>query len=140
MIYPVPKPPVKRKPKKPLRARSRSKRVPPPMAGKPTRVRDEAHLERIRDMRCACLGIDPTAECGGWGMTGRCEASHVTNRSWGGGDDEVIPLCPAHHRKCAYSWHVLGRARFGLRYGFSAAKLARALYDETLKSRGLATP
>lgn len=149
---PVPKPP-KRKPKarRPMQRHSAKKRQPVPYAAaavpKGERVRDPEHLDRVRWLPCSCSAMD-AEHCGGWPHSwgsGRAvvtlsEAAHVTNKGWGGGDDTVIALCPNHHRLLACSWHVAGRVRFQKMFGFNAAKLARSLYDETLRLRGKSTP
>lgn len=157
---PKPKPKPKKRPK-PMKRKSATKRTPPPQPAaaipKGERIRDPEHVEIIRRQQCVCAEKD--LRCGGWQpqqrgpwwkpedqfsgfglLIVRSEAAHVTNRGWGGGDNEVIPLCPNHHRLLACSWHVAGRARFQRMFKFDAAKLAAALYDETLRLRGLATP
>jgi len=146
---PKPKPSPKKRPK-PMARRSKTKRSPDSYAGtapKEQRIRDPEHLERVRAMPCVVaplVGLESSRKCGGWNLKQmECalnEAAHVTNRGWGGDDSEVIPLCPNHHRLLACSWHVAGRKRFEAMFGFSAAALARKLYDDTLALRGKATP
>lgn len=146
MIHPVPKPkPKPKKRRKPIARKSTKKRQPVAYEAaaipKGERVRDEGHLDRLRHTFCACYWVD-NGNCGGWRGPNPMpsEAAHVTNRGWGGGDDEVIPLCPNHHRLLACSWHVAGRKRFEAMFKISAKALARRLYDQTLASRGKATP
>jgi hypothetical protein len=152
MIHSVPKPkPKPKKRPKPMARKSRTKRQPPTYEAaaipKGERVRDPEHIERVQARMCACSILDGQ-HCGGWitrwwqpgERTILSEASHVTNKGWGGGDNEVIPLCPNHHRLLACSWHVAGRRRFERMFGFNAAALAARLYDQTLALRGKATP
>jgi len=154
MIHPVPKPtPKPKKKRKPMARKSATKRQPPRYEAaavpKGERVRDPEHIERVRGYECACRSTD-AEHCGGWrgGFVGFqwvyelpvSEAAHVTNRGWGGGDNEVIPLCPNHHRLLACSWHVAGRKRFERMFKLSATRLATALYDQTLALRGKVTP
>jgi hypothetical protein len=152
---PVPKPERKVKPKKglrkarkPMTRKSATKRQPVAYEAaaipKGERIRDPAHLDRVRSMICVAAPAD-MEHCGGWSLyqvqqSTPTEACHVTNQGWGGGDDETFPACPNHHRLLACSWHVAGRKRFEKMVGASMSKLAAVLYDETLALRGKGTP
>lgn len=133
-----------------MRSRSATKRPPVQYEAaavpKNERVKDPEHLDRVRAMPCQCSFTHP-AECGGWSdeqlkLGHPSEAAHLDNKGWAkeAGDDRVLNICPNHHRKKAYSWHVAGRKRFQEKYGWNAEKHSIALYDETLRLRGKETP
>lgn len=102
----------------------RQKRLEPRRKGKPTprikpgRVGNPKHLAWIASLPCCVCGARPV------------EVHHIRDGQVGtgqrAGDDETIPLCPAHHRLGPDAFHSAPRS-WEERFGTQREHLARIL-------------
>jgi hypothetical protein len=78
--------------------------------------KNPAHLARVAQLECA-VSDDWGHECGG-----RITCHHPIGIEWRGmsqkaKDEEVIPLCEAHHQHSRNAIHLMGRKPWEQKYG-----------------------
>jgi len=78
--------------------------------------KNSAHLARIAQLRCA-VAAKWAHEC-----SGRTTCHHPIGVEWRGmghkaKDEEVIPLCEAHHQHSRNAIHLMGKKPWEQKYG-----------------------
>jgi hypothetical protein len=112
---------------------------PDPTARRFEKTRDEAHLERVRQMTCAIRG--KTTRVTRWRgvypdrkqiteeyqhvCSGPVAAHHVENKARGGHDHQTVPLCTAAHDELHYCGEKTFAAKWGVSLELEAEKLSR---------------
>ena len=84
------------------------------------RIESRGHLQWIRGRNCCVANADfgPGAIV----CSGTMDAHHVRTRGAGGGDEQVVPLCRAHHSQLDSPW--CGPKTFEAIYKVNLAELA----------------
>lgn len=88
--------------------------------------KNSAHLARVAALDCA------VAERWGHECGGRITCHHPTGIEWRGmsqkaKDEEVIPLCEAHHQHSRNAIHLMGKKPWEAKYGTQRELLGQTI-------------